>query len=96
MKTILPIAKITVSSRGQLVIPKEIRDAYGIFSGTEILVRTRSDGVIELKACKRNVSDLFKGYSVAQGPAVDIDEAIAEAVLENDARTKTQKHGATS
>ena len=39
LKTIIPSSKITVSSRGQLVIPKEVRDACGIHGGSEILVR---------------------------------------------------------
>lgn len=96
MKAILPASKITVSSRGQLVIPKEIREAYGIFSGTEIIVRALGDGVIELKACKRNVADLFKDRGPPAGPAANVDEAIMQAVLENDDRTRTKKHKASS
>ena len=93
MKRILPATKATVSSRGQLVIPKEIRDACGIVTGTEILIRTREDGVIELKALKRNVTDLFKNRGAPEGPPTVIDEAIAAAIAENDVRTRSVKGG---
>ncbi|MCX6110095.1 MAG: AbrB/MazE/SpoVT family DNA-binding domain-containing protein [Proteobacteria bacterium] len=90
LKTIIPSSKITVSSRGQLVIPKEVRDACGIHGGTEILVRTREDGVIELRPLKRKVGDLFifKGTPRVTAGAVDVDSSIAEAVEADDARTK--------
>jgi AbrB family looped-hinge helix DNA binding protein len=89
MKIIVPTTKIIVSSRGQFVIPKEARDACGIHGGSEILVKTREDGVIELRPLKRNIAELFKGLSPTKGSAVKIEEAITEVVDENDARTKT-------
>ena len=89
MKNIIPTTKIVVSSRGQFVIPKESRDACGIHGGSEILIKTREDGVIELRPLRRNIAELFKGLSPVKGPAVRVDEAIADAVEENDARTKT-------
>jgi AbrB family looped-hinge helix DNA binding protein len=90
LKTIIPSSKITVSSRGQLVIPKEVRDACGIHGGSEILVRTREDGVIELRPLKRKVGDLFitKGTTRVTAGAVDVDITIAETVEADDARTK--------
>ena len=90
MKTIVPAAKITVSSRGQFVIPKEVREACGIHGGSEIMVRTREDGVIELRPLKRNVGDLFERLPAAKDPALDVDNAILEAVIEDDERTKTK------
>jgi len=90
LKTIMPSSKITVSSRGQLVIPKEVRDACGIHGGSEILVRTREDGVIELRPLKRKVGDLFifKGTPRVTAGPVDVDSTIAETVEADDARTK--------
>lgn len=90
-KIIVPTIKITVSSRGQLVIPKEVRDACGIHGGSEIQVKTREDGVIELRPLKRHVADLFKNLPPPKSPAVDIDDAIADTVEENDERTKPRK-----
>ena len=88
MSKIIPSLKATVSSRGQLVIPKEVRDACGIVTGTEVLIRTRDDGVIEIKLLKRNVADLFQDHP--RTARVDVDEAIAAAVLDNDERTKSR------
>lgn len=91
VRNMVPASKITVSSRGQVVIPKEVRDACGIHGGSEIMVKTRNDGVIELRPLKRNVGDLFKGEDAATGSAVDVDQAIAEAVEGDDQRTKTRR-----
>lgn len=89
LKNIVPSSKITVSSRGQLVIPKEVRDACGIHGGSEIMVRTREDGVIELRPLRRNVGDLFKSEPSATGQAIDVIQAIADAVEQNDGLTRT-------
>lgn len=89
IKNMVPSSKIVVSTRGQLVIPKEVRDACGIHGGSEIMVRTREDGVIELRPLRRSVGDLFKSQLSATGQAIDVNQAVGEAVEENDERTKT-------
>ncbi len=42
---------ISVSSKGQIVIPKDIRDKMGIKEGTKLLVRVKDD-VIEVRPVK--------------------------------------------
>jgi AbrB family looped-hinge helix DNA binding protein len=90
MKNIVPSSKIVISSRGQFVIPKEVRDAVGIRGGSEILVKTREDGVIELRPVRRSVGDLFQRSPSPIGDRVDVDEAITEAVEANDAATRSR------
>ena len=37
-----------MDDRGRLVLPREVREAVGLGAGSRLLVRLRSDGVIEL------------------------------------------------
>ncbi|ABM81267.1 AbrB/MazE/SpoVT family DNA-binding domain-containing protein [Hyperthermus butylicus] len=39
---------VRLDSRGRLLVPREVRDAVGLREGSRLLVRVRSDGVIEL------------------------------------------------
>lgn len=40
----------TVTSKGQITIPKEVRDALGLDSGHRVLFELREDGVVEMHA----------------------------------------------
>jgi biopolymer transport protein ExbD/biopolymer transport protein TolR len=64
---------------------------YGIVMEVVAAVNRREDGVIELRPLRRSVAELFKGPLVPKGPALDVDAAIADAVEDNDTRTKTTK-----
>lgn len=39
----------TVTSKGQITIPKEIRDELGLDSGSRIAFRLRADGTVEMQ-----------------------------------------------
>ncbi|MCE3230235.1 MAG: hypothetical protein K0R76_799 [Alphaproteobacteria bacterium] len=82
-------AKTTVSAKGQIVIPKLVREAMGLHYGSELTIHMRADNVLEFKPIKKNLSDFFgmgarkaQKYRKKEAP-VDIDEAITEAVSEN-------------
>jgi AbrB family looped-hinge helix DNA binding protein len=38
--------KSTVSSKGQVTIPKRVRDRYGLETGTEVVFEVRDDGAL--------------------------------------------------
>ena len=38
----------TVTSKGQITIPKEIREALGLHTGDRVSFRLREDGVVEI------------------------------------------------
>ncbi len=82
--------KITVSSKGQVIIPRAIRSKLGLHLGSELSLRLRKDKVLELQPVERNLKDFFgKGKSRIQNEKLDladIDKAIAEAVSKNDRR----------
>ena len=80
--------KAIVSSKGQVVIPKQLRNKLGLHSGSEMMIHLRNDRIIELKLVQRNLDDFFgmgahrvknKKMSIA-----DIDKTIGKAVLKND------------
>lgn len=48
-----------ISKKGQIVVPKEIRDKLGIHSGDVILFKTRDNEVI-LEKISESMSDILK------------------------------------
>jgi AbrB family looped-hinge helix DNA binding protein len=56
--------KVKVSPKGQIVIPKEFRDKFGIKEGEEVIVEELEEGVLVMKKIKEPVKamrGLFKG-----------------------------------
>jgi AbrB family looped-hinge helix DNA binding protein len=39
----------TITSKGQITIPKEVRASLGLEAGHEVTFRVREDGVVELR-----------------------------------------------
>ncbi len=78
-----PEFKITVSSKGQIVIPKEVRDALGLHTGSEVSVRTREDGIVEITPIKKKIADLFKSLPPNYDKNRTSDEElIMQAIME--------------
>lgn len=75
-----------LSSKGQVVIPKEVRDAQGWKEGTEFIVETTVNGVLlrPKRVFKRTtIEDVVgsAGYKGRRRTIKEMDEAIiAEAV----------------
>lgn len=73
-----------LSTKGQVVLPKEIRETLGISSGTEFEVEVR-DGVLLLRPIRKTTVDDLLGILPWAGDAVSIEEmdaAIAEGAKE--------------
>ena len=72
----MSVANITLSSKGQLVIPKEIRDELKWDAGTELSLVSSASGVTLKAVTKktgRNLADLI-GMLKHKGPPIPIDE----------------------
>ena len=74
----------TVSSKGQLVIPAEMRQALGIEAGTRVAIRQEGEELIISPATKetaRRILSRLRGLT-AGGPSMT-DELIAERRAED-------------
>ncbi|NHV98090.1 MAG: AbrB/MazE/SpoVT family DNA-binding domain-containing protein [Thaumarchaeota archaeon] len=70
-----------VSSKGQVVIPKEIRERLGILPGEKIIVMTRDDEIVLKKARKLRLEELSeKIVGVAERNKIDAEKLIDEAI----------------
>ena len=73
----------TLTSKGQVTIPKSIREALGVETGDRLEFLVRPDGVVELFARTRDLLSLAGMISAPPGTAaMGLDEAIACAVAD--------------
>lgn len=72
---------IKVSSKGQIVIPREVRKKLGVKPGEKLLVLTH-DGDILLRKVKRpSLEEIGKRIDkVVKEEGIDVDKLVAEAV----------------
>ena len=74
----------TVTSKGQVTIPIDVREKLGIKAGTRVQFLPRADGGYDFVAATGSVRDL-RGMIPAPGTEValeDMDDAIAEAAAD--------------
>ena len=70
-----------VSSKGQVVIPKEIRERLGILPGEKIIVMTRNDEIVLKKARRLSLEELSEKIAgAAEKNKIDVEKLIEEAV----------------
>jgi AbrB family looped-hinge helix DNA binding protein len=70
-----------VSTKGQVVIPKEIREKLGILPGEKIVIMTRDEEIILRKAKKLSLEEISeKMEKIAEKEKIDIDKLIDEAI----------------
>lgn len=79
------MATATVTSKGQVTIPKEVRDAMGVGTGDRIEFVASGKGAYTVIAASRDVRDL-KGIVAAPSKPVSI-EAMKRAVAKRASRT---------
>jgi antitoxin PrlF len=72
----MPSAKLT--SKGQITIPKEVREALGLHTGDRLAFRVHDDGTVEVEAEKVNLTSL-RGAVRTKVKGVSI-EAMNEAI----------------
>jgi AbrB family looped-hinge helix DNA binding protein len=72
---------IKVSSKGQIVIPREIRKKMGVKGGEKLLVLTRDGDILLRKAKELSLDDLGERIDkVTKEERIDVDKLVAEAV----------------
>jgi bifunctional DNA-binding transcriptional regulator/antitoxin component of YhaV-PrlF toxin-antitoxin module len=87
---------LTFSSKGQVVIPKDVRDAKGFVPGAKAEMVDVPEGVliraVRLPIKKRPISELFGILAPHyRGPPISVEEmneAVAESAVERYLRSK--------
>ena len=86
------------SSKGQMVIPKPVREALGIRSGTELDVELLPGKAFKVSvrasghaARVRRLAGALSRYARGRGSAQADDAAILRAVAEDDARIRASR-----
>lgn len=85
---------ITVSSKGQVAIPKEFRVAAGLETGTRLLAEYCSDGTISLHPVSHSIKEIFgvaAHGSTKKHTSQTEDDAIASIIAAEDEKTKSRK-----
>lgn len=67
------MSQATMTSKGQITIPKDVRDALGLEPGVKIDFIRVNDGEYRLRPKNLHVSDLF-GIIKYDGPPISIEE----------------------
>lgn len=80
----------TLTKKGQVTIPKQIRDLLGLKEHDRVLFLER-EGTVIIKPLKGNILDL-KGSVVPRGRPEDFD-AVREMVKKAIVAKRTGKHG---
>ena len=78
-KTIVDVVK--VSSKGQIVIPKEIREVLGIVPGSRLIVILTDHGILLKKLGELSVEEISeKIEKVVRKMSIDVDSLVEEAI----------------
>jgi len=82
---------VTVTDKGQLTVPKAIRDQFGIEPGSKLDFEPLPDGTLRVRVLSRGAAGL---YGIVKKPGTrtrtvkEMDAGIAEAVRHRVKRTK--------
>lgn len=82
---------VTLSTKGQLVLPRSIRTSAGLHSGSTLTVTLEPDGTITVRPVRGKLDAFFHSLDgVALTGPIDVDAAILEAVegLDNASRQR--------
>ena len=72
---------VKVSSKGQIVIPKEIRESFGIVPGRKLIVFTRDEEILLKKVEKLSIKEISERIGmVAEKRGINVDKIISEAI----------------
>lgn len=71
----------TMTSKGQITVPKDVREALGLTPGTKVSFTRNEDGDYVLSTSRRTIGEL-RGRLVYRGPAVSLEEMDAAIAQE--------------
>jgi antitoxin PrlF len=68
------MTETTLTSKGQVTVPREIRDRLGLESGDKLRFTLLSDGTVIMRAKTRRLIDLAGSLTRPGQPAVGIEQ----------------------
>jgi antitoxin PrlF len=72
---------IKVSSKGQIVIPREVRKKLGVKGGEKLLVLTCNGDILLRKTKELSLDDIAEKIDkVTKEESIDVDKLVSEAV----------------
>lgn len=71
----------TVSSKGQVVIPKKFREAVGITPGSRVDFGIHDGNVLELRVVRKKSGQVGDGYGLLEGKGRNVSESEIENAL---------------
>jgi antitoxin PrlF len=72
---------IRVSSKGQIVIPREVRKKMGVKGGEKLLVLTCDGDIVLRKTKEPTIEEIGKDIAeVVNKKDIDVDKILAEAI----------------
>ena len=84
--------KATITSKGQLTLPKEVRSRLGVDAGDQVEFRIEADGSITVLSAKGSARRLYGLLQTSHGAVVsteDMDRTISETVAADDERIRS-------
>lgn len=68
------MSETTLTSKGQVTVPREIRDRLGLASGDKLAFTLLSDGTVVMRAKRRRLADLAGSVTRPGLPAVAVSQ----------------------
>jgi AbrB family looped-hinge helix DNA binding protein len=68
------MSETTLTSKGQVTVPREIRDRLGLASGDKLTFTLLSDGTVVMRAKRRRLLDLAGSLTRPGQPKVSIEQ----------------------
>jgi antitoxin PrlF len=72
----------TISSKGQVTIPVEIRRRLGVGAADKIAFVVRDEGTVELRPVRYTLESVLNSIDALPNESIDLDREIAEAMEE--------------
>lgn len=79
------MSQATMTSKGQVTVPKDVRDALGLEAGTKVTFVRVGPREYRIRAKTRSIMD-FGGIARYDGPPMSVeemDDAIAEGAIDS-------------
>jgi bifunctional DNA-binding transcriptional regulator/antitoxin component of YhaV-PrlF toxin-antitoxin module len=98
MVQVPPSESVVLSTKGQIVIPRILREVAGLAAGVRLIMQIREEGIIEIRPCRQRIDETFgmldlgKAKSRPRKRTSDNEhEKIMELVSEEDSATRSRK-----